>query len=175
MLHATPIDPSTERSSFGSNDPSERSEGSHRTHEPDLAACDAGLLEMSPALRRHHSKMEAAAPTPAVAKYPRTGRGSRPVQCGICKSELEGEGLHRNEGREALGSYCSPTCLSAAEALVALQLWSVKLEASGRRTEAEATTTLADDLLLLWRRRTGPEPDRVSAAVELVRSRDDRK
>jgi hypothetical protein len=119
--------------------------------------------------------MEAAAPTPAFAKYPRTGRGSRPVQCGICKSELEGEGLHRHDERGELGSYCSPTCLSAAEALVALQLWSVRLESSGRRTEADATTILADDLLLLWRKRTGPDPDGVSAAVELARSWDNRK
>jgi len=80
--------------------------------------------------------------------------------------------LHRHDGRGEIGSYCSPTCLSAAEALVALQLWSMKLEASGRRTEAEARTTLADDLLLVWRKRSGPDPDGVSAAVELARSRD---
>jgi hypothetical protein len=97
------------------------------------------------------------------------------VHCGICRSELEGEALHRHDGREELGSYCSPTCLSAAEALVALQLRTVRLESSGRRTEAEATTILADDLLLLWRKRTGPDPDGVSAAVELARFRDDCK
>jgi hypothetical protein len=81
--------------------------------------------------------------------------------------------LHRSEGREALGSYCSPVCLSAAEALVALQLWSVRLDASGRRTEAEARNTLADDLLLLWRKHTGPDPEGVSAAVELARAREE--
>jgi hypothetical protein len=80
--------------------------------------------------------------------------------------------LHRHDGREERGSYCSLECLSAAEALVALQLWSVKLEASGRRDEAEARTTLADDLLLLWRKHAGPDPEGVSAAVELARARE---
>jgi hypothetical protein len=108
-----------------------------------------------------------------VTKHPRTGRAAeRPAHCGICKSELADEGLHRNEGREDVGSYCSPACLSAAEALVALQLWSMKLEASGRRDEAEARTALADDLLFLWRKHTGPDPRAVNAAVELARSRD---
>jgi hypothetical protein len=108
-----------------------------------------------------------------VAKRSRTGRlSNQPAHCGICRSELEGEGLHRIDGREELGSYCSPACLSAAEALVALQRWSVKLEASGRRDEADARTTMADDLLLLWRKRMGPDPEGVSAAVELARSRD---
>jgi hypothetical protein len=107
-----------------------------------------------------------------VAKQPAAGRANQPAHCGICTSELEDEGLHRNEGREELGSYCSPVCLSAAEALVALQLWSMKLDASGRRDEADARTALADDLLLLWRKRTGPDPKGVSAAVDLARSRD---
>jgi hypothetical protein len=103
-----------------------------------------------------------------------TGRGraaDQPAHCGICRSELEGEGLHRHDGRDELGSYCSPACLSAAEALVALQLWSVKLDTSGRRDEGEACARLADDLLGLWRKRTGPDPKGVSAAVELARSR----
>jgi hypothetical protein len=109
-----------------------------------------------------------------MAKKPGIGRAAnQPAHCGICRSEVEGEGLHRHEGREELGSYCSPACLSAAEALVALQLWSVKLESSGRRTEAEARATLADDLLLLWRKRAGPDPEGVSAAVELARTRED--
>jgi hypothetical protein len=108
-----------------------------------------------------------------LAKQPGTGRAAnQPAHCGICRSELEGEGLHRHDGREERGSYCSPECLSAAKALVALQLWSVKLEASGRRTEAEARTTLADDLLLLWRKHAGPDPEGVSAAVELARGRE---
>jgi hypothetical protein len=110
---------------------------------------------MSPAVRGPHSKKSEAA------------------HCGICRRELEDEGLHRSNGRDDLGSYCSPACLSAAEALVALQLWSVKLETSGRRDEAEARTALADELLLLWRRRIGPDPKRVNAAVELARSRDE--
>jgi hypothetical protein len=113
-------------------------------------------------------------PAPSVPKRPGTGRAAnQPARCGICKHELDGEGLHRNEGREELGSYCSPVCLSAAEALVALQLWSVKLDASGRRAEAEARNTLADDLLLLWRKRAGPDPEGVSAAVELARAREE--
>jgi hypothetical protein len=130
---------------------------------------------MSPALRRHHwGETQPDLPRPTVPKRPGTGRAAdRPARCGICRSELEGEGLHRQEGREHLGSYCSPVCVSAAEALVALQLWSVKLDASGRRAEAEARTTLADDLLLLWRKHTGPDPEGVSAAVELARARED--
>jgi hypothetical protein len=103
----------------------------------------------------------------------RTVKGAKqPAHCGICRSELDGEGLHRHDGRDELGSYCSPACLSAAEALVALQLWSVKLDTSGRREEGEACTRLADDLLLLWRKHTGPDPRGVNAAVELARSRD---
>jgi hypothetical protein len=109
-----------------------------------------------------------------VAKHSGTGRTSnQPAHCGICRTELEDEGLHRHDGREERGSYCSPTCLSAADALVALQLWSVKLDAAGRRTEAEGRTMLADDLLLLWRRHAGPDPKRVSAAVELARTREE--
>jgi len=127
---------------------------------------------MSPALRRHHAKMEAALAVPAVAKHPGPGRApNQPAHCGICKSELDGQEFHRHEGREERGSYCSPGCLSAAEALVALQLWSVKLDSTGRRAEAEARTTLADDLLLLWRKHAGPNPVGVNAAVELARSR----
>jgi hypothetical protein len=112
--------------------------------------------------------------SPALGQHPGTGRAAdRPAHCGICRKELDGEGLHRNDGREERGSYCSPVCLSAAEVLVGLQLWSVKLEASGRRAEAEARTALVDDLLLLWRKRIGPDPKRVSAAVELARARED--
>jgi hypothetical protein len=116
--------------------------------------------------------MDAALVAPAVAKHPGPARaGDQPAHCGICKSELEGQEFHRHEGREERGSYCSAECLSAAEALVALQLWSVKLDSTGRRAEAEARTTLADDLLLLWRKHTGPDPEGVTAAVELARSR----
>jgi hypothetical protein len=112
--------------------------------------------------------------SPALRPPPGPKRAAdQPAHCGICKRELGEEGLHRHEGREERGSYCSPACLCAAEALVGLQLWSVKLEASGRRAEAEARTTLADDLLLLWRKRIGPDPKRVSAAVELARARED--
>ena len=106
-----------------------------------------------------------------TAARPRGPTAKQPAHCGICRSELEEEGLHRHEGKEKRGSYCSPGCLSAAEALVALQLWSVQLETFGRRAEAEATTRLSDDLLLLWRRRIGPDPKGVSAAVDLARFR----
>jgi hypothetical protein len=113
--------------------------------------------------------------SPALGrKQPGPGRAAnRPAHCGICKSELEGEGLQRREGREERGSYCSPRCLAAAEALVSLQLWSVRLESSGHRAESEARTALADELLFLWRKRIGPEPKGVSAAVELARARED--
>jgi hypothetical protein len=47
----------------------------------------------------------------------------------------------------------------------------MRLDASGHRAEAESRITLADDLLLLWRKHTGPNPDGVTAAVELARSR----
>jgi hypothetical protein len=83
--------------------------------------------------------------------------------------------LHRHDGRDDLGSYCSPDCLSAAEVLVALQLWSVKLDTFGRREEADARTKLADYLLLLWRKHAGPDPNGVRAAVELARTRDGSK
>jgi hypothetical protein len=128
---------------------------------------------MSPALRRHSSQTQAAFPTPTPSKHP--GKGSlanQAVHCGICRSKLEGEGLHRHEGREQLGSYCSPACLSAVEALAALQLWSVRLDACGRRDEAEVRATLADDLLVAWRRHAGPDPRGVIAAVELAQRRD---
>jgi hypothetical protein len=94
------------------------------------------------------------------------------AHCGICLREVEGGGLHRSEGREHLGSYCSRDCLAAAEVLVSLQLWSVKLETSGRRDEAEARSRLADDLLLLWRKHAGPDPKTVTAALALALSRD---
>jgi hypothetical protein len=117
--------------------------------------------------------MQAAFSMPAGPKHPGTGRvANQPVHCGICRSELEGEGLHRQSGREQLGSYCSPVCLSAVEALAALQLWSAELDACGRRDEAEVRTTLADDLLLVWRKRTGPDPRGVIAAVRLAQTRD---
>jgi hypothetical protein len=128
---------------------------------------------MSPALRRHSSQTQAAFPTPAPSKHP--GKGSlanQRVHCGICKNEVEGEGFHRHEGREQLGSYCSPACLSAVEALAALQLWSMRLDASGRRDEAEVRATLADDLLHVWRKHAGPDPRGVIAAVELAQRRD---
>lgn len=106
-----------------------------------------------------------------AARLPHT-KTTAPARCGICRSELDGEGLHRREGREELGSYCSPDSLAAAEVLVTLQLWSVKLDTSGRYDEAEASTRLADELLILWRRRVGPDPNSVSAAVDLARTRD---
>ena len=128
---------------------------------------------MSPGLRRNNSLTQAAFPTSAPSKHPGKGTlANQRVHCGICKSQVEGEGLHRHEGREQLGSYCSPACLSGAEALAALQLWSVRLDASGRRDEAEVRATLADDLLVLWRRHAGPDPRGVIAAVELAQTRD---
>jgi len=71
-----------------------------------------------------------------------------------------------------LGSFCSRDCLAAAEALAMLQNWGEELDAHGRFEQAEARETLAEQLLLLWRRRAGPNPATVIEAVQLARGRD---
>jgi hypothetical protein len=96
------------------------------------------------------------------------------VCCGVCTRELAQEGLHLISGGRMLGSFCSPRCLAAAEALAGLHRWAAELDAHGRRDEAEARESLGDDLLLLWRRRAGPNPKVVAEAVRLARGRDDR-
>ncbi len=70
-----------------------------------------------------------------------------------------------------LGSFCSARCLAAVEALMALHHWSGELDRRGRVDEAEAREAVADQLLLLWRRRAGPDPKVVTEAVERARAR----
>jgi hypothetical protein len=113
-------------------------------------------------------------------RRPATGdtRGGRldgeAVCCGVCTRELAQEGLHLISGGQMLGSFCSPRCLAAAEALAGLHRWAAELDAHGRRDEAEAREALGDDLLVLWRRGTGPNPKVVAEAVRIARERDDR-
>jgi hypothetical protein len=99
-------------------------------------------------------------------------RADRVARCGVCRLELAGEGLHLVSAEQMVGSFCSQTCLAAAGALAALQRWSAELDGHGRRAEAEAREALGDELLLLWRRRGGPDPRVVIKAVELARARD---
>jgi hypothetical protein len=95
-----------------------------------------------------------------------------PVRCGVCRTELGPDALHLERAGHEIGSFCSAPCLAAVEALAALQSWAARLEARGSFDEAEARDALADELLILWRRRTGPDPAVVSQAVELARARD---
>jgi hypothetical protein len=108
-----------------------------------------------------------------AAQDTRRGRlAKEAVCCGVCRSELAQEGLHLISAGQMIGSFCSPPCLAAAEALAGLQRWAAELDAHGRRDEAEAREALSDDLLLLWRRRGGPDPRVVVEAVKLARRRD---
>jgi hypothetical protein len=97
---------------------------------------------------------------------------NRAACCGVCRRELAGEGLHLISAGRMIGSFCSQACLAAAGALAALQRWAAELDGHGRRAEAEAREALGDELLLLWRRRGGPDPNVVTKAVELARVRD---
>jgi hypothetical protein len=112
----------------------------------------------------------------------RAGRDTRGAQrangagcCGVCRRELAQEGLHLISAGQMVGSFCSPHCLAAAEALAGLQRWAAELDAHGRRDEAEAREALGDELLSLWRRRGGPDPKVVAEAMKLARERDARK
>ena len=71
---------------------------------------------------------------------------------------------------QMLGAFCSPACLDALEALVALHRWAEDLDRRGRVDEAESREALADELLLLWRHRSGPDPKLVSEAVARARA-----
>jgi hypothetical protein len=95
-----------------------------------------------------------------------------PVRCGVCRAELGPDAFHLERAGHEVGSFCSAGCLAAVEALAALQSWSARLEARGAVEEAEARDALADELLILWRRGTGPDPAVVSRAVELARARE---
>jgi hypothetical protein len=86
--------------------------------------------------------------------------------------ELAQEGLHLQTAVRTLGSFCSQGCLAAAAALAALELWAGELDGRGRRNEAQTREALADQLLILWRRRIGPDPKIVVRAVRLARERD---
>jgi hypothetical protein len=111
-------------------------------------------------------------PAPAAAKsgsYRRAAAG--PVRCGVCTGDIAGDGLHLETAEHSIGSFCSPGCLAAVEALVALRHWATDLDRRGRADEAEAREALADDLLVAWRRRAGPDPKVVAQAVEVARAR----
>jgi hypothetical protein len=97
---------------------------------------------------------------------------NRGASCGVCMSELAQEGSHLQTAVRTLGSFCSQGCLDAAAALAALALWAWELDGRGRRDEAQTREALADQLLLLWRRRIGPDPKIVGQAVRLARERD---
>ena len=99
-------------------------------------------------------------------------RANGAARCGVCRLELAGEGLHLVSAEQMIGSFCSQACLAAADALAALQRWAADLDGHGRRAESEAREALSDQLLLLWRRRGGPDPNVVIKAVELARARD---
>jgi hypothetical protein len=94
------------------------------------------------------------------------------ARCGVCMRELAQEGLHLQTAVRTLGSFCSQGCLAAAAALAALELWAGELDGRGRRNEAQTREALADQLLILWRRRIGPDPKIVVRAVRLARERD---
>jgi hypothetical protein len=96
---------------------------------------------------------------------------NEPVRCGVCTREFTREGLHLETVEQMLGSFCSPACLDAVEALVALHRWAEDLDRRGKVVEAEAREALADELLLLWRRRAGPDPKLVAEAVVRARAR----
>jgi hypothetical protein len=108
--------------------------------------------------------------TPGTRVADGANRGAR---CGVCMRELAQEGLHLQTTVRKLGSFCSQSCLAAAAALAALELWAWELDGRGRRHEAQTREALADQLLFLWRRRIGPDPEIVGRAVRLARERDE--
>jgi hypothetical protein len=125
-----------------------------------------------PISRRHFSSRPLGSePAPVAANRGGYRRDSvNHVRCGVCTRELAEEGLHLETAEHMLGSFCSPACLAAVEALVALHHWAGDLDRRGRIDEAEAREALADELLVLWRRRAGPDPKLVAQAVEVARA-----
>ncbi len=93
------------------------------------------------------------------------------MKCGVCTREVTREELHLETAEQLLGSFCSPACLDAVEALVALHRWAVDLDRCGKVGEAEAREALADELLVLWRRRAGPDAKLVGEAVARARAK----
>lgn len=104
-----------------------------------------------------------------------TGRVAIPI--GPCQALSKAGGFSPSEvtstlARLPIGSFCSQPCLAAAVALATLQRWAAELDGRGRGDEAQAREALGDQLLLLWRRRVGPDPKIVAGAVQLARERD---
>jgi hypothetical protein len=95
---------------------------------------------------------------------------NEPVKCGVCTGEVTREGLQLQTAEQMLGSFCSPACLDAVEALLALHRWAVDLDRRGEVDEAEAREALADELFVLWRRRAGPDAKLVGEAVARARA-----
>ncbi len=125
-----------------------------------------------PISRRFGSRGLASERAPVAASRGGYDKGAaNHVRCGVCTGELVGEGLHLETAEHVFGSFCSPVCLAAVEALAALHRWAEDLDRRGRIDEAEAREALADQLLVLWRRRAGPDPTRVTDAVKLARAR----
>jgi hypothetical protein len=125
-----------------------------------------------PISRRHFSSRPLSEPAPVAASRGGYRRDSaNQVRCGVCRRELADEGLHLETAEHMLGSFCSPACLAAVEALKALHHWAGDLDRRGRVEEADAREALADELLVLWRRQAGPDPKLVAEAVELARAR----
>ena len=125
-----------------------------------------------PISRRHFTRGLGSESAPVAAKsgsYRRSSAG--PVRCGVCTGDIADEGLHLQTAEQTLGSFCSPACLAAVEALMALRHWASDLDRNGRLDEAEAREALADQLLVAWRRRAGPDPTLVTQAVEVARAR----
>jgi hypothetical protein len=171
---------------------SDRSEGEMEARAPAMAAAalattleskasdDEGLRGLDRAIRDltlQRGQQADAVPTERDRR--RAARNTRGAQrangvarCGVCRLELAAEGLHMISAEQMIGSFCSQACLAAAGALAALQRWAAELDGHGRRAEAEAREALGDELLLLWRRRGGPDPKVVTKAVELARARD---
>jgi hypothetical protein len=140
-------------------------------HSLALAICEL----TPPEERRAHGEKAGPNGRRAAQETRRARLAKETACCGVCRRELAQEGLHLISGGQMLGSFCSPPCLAAAQALVGLQRWAAELDAHGRRDEAEAKEALGDDLLLLWRRRAGPDPKAVVKAVQLARERDARR
>jgi hypothetical protein len=125
-----------------------------------------------PIRRRFTGRSLASETAPVAAKRGGYRKGTaNHVRCGVCTREVVEEGLHLQRFELVVGSFCSPVCLAAFEALVALDRWAGDLDRHGRGDEAEAREALADQLLVLWRRGKGPDPTLVTEAVKLAQAR----
>lgn len=90
--------------------------------------------------------------------------------CSICRADVEGEGLSYRDAAQPgqpardVGVYCGERCRDAAKVLAAL----AQTRPFTARTVVERRNEIADALLALWRRRIGPDPIVVLAAIERV-------